>query len=119
MSVTLREWQKEYLRTAIKHLRKDKTLLLQLPTGSGKTLFAINTALSAGGTIIYLARTHNESNSVEREADKLGLKIAFIFGRASVCPFAQGNEDPEETDCKSCKLIMVRLRTWVTFHLRR
>lgn len=104
MSVTLREWQKEYLKTAIEHLRKDETLLLQSPTGSGKTLFALITALSVGGTIIYLTRTHNEFNSVKREADRLGLKIAFIFGKASVCPFAQGNEDPEEIDCKSCKL---------------
>ncbi|BDB97469.1 helicase C-terminal domain-containing protein [Saccharolobus caldissimus] len=104
MSIMLREWQKEYLNTAIEHLRTERTLLLQAPTGSGKTLFALKASLSVGGTIIYLTRTHNEFTSVKREADRLGLKVAFLFGKASVCPFAQGNEDPEEIDCKSCKL---------------
>lgn len=104
MSITLREWQRSYLNVAVDQLRKEGTLLLQAPPGSGKTLFALKTSLNVGGTIIYLTRTHNEFTSVKREADRLGLNVAFVFGKASVCPFAQGNEDPEEIDCKSCKL---------------
>ena len=108
MALALREWQSEYLSAAVEHLKKDGVLLLQAPPGSGKTLFALKSALTAKGgnkgKILFLTRTHSEFTAVKREADRLGLDVAFLFGKASVCPFAQGDEDPEEIDCKSCTL---------------
>ncbi len=41
----LRDWQKEYKDVVIDALRNGRMVLLQAPTGSGKTLFALLTAL--------------------------------------------------------------------------
>lgn len=105
MTIQLRQWQKEKLQEALNALITKKTLLLNVTTGAGKTLFVLLLGKLLQKKILFLTRTHSEFEAVARDANILGLKIAYLFGKNSVCPFATEDVKPEEIDCKSCKLM--------------
>lgn len=100
----LRPWQKEKLDEAIEALKKEKTLLLDVPTGAGKTFFSLLLAKKLKKKCLFLTRTHSEFEVVKKEAERLGLKMSYLLGKNTVCPFASGDVSPEEIDCKECKL---------------
>jgi Rad3-related DNA helicase len=103
METPLRDWQKEKLQEAVAVAEKEKVIFLKAPTGSGKTLFSLVLGKQLKKKILFLTRTHSEFEPVRREAEKLGMKVAYLFGKTSVCPHVSEKVDPEDIDCDSCK----------------
>ena len=104
MEIPLRDWQKEKLQEAVTVAEKEKVIFLNAPTGSGKTLFSLLLGKQLKKRILFLTRTHSEFESVRREAEKLGMKVAYLFGKTSVCPRVSEKVDPEDIDCDVCEL---------------
>lgn len=100
----LREWQKQKLNEALNALITKKTLLLNVTTGAGKTLFALLLGKMLSKKILFLTRTHSEFEAVKREADRLGLKSTYLFGKNSICPYATDDVRSDEIECKYCNL---------------
>ena len=63
----LREWQEKLSEKVVDALRNNFLVILQAPTGSGKTIFALYTSLKAKSKAIFVVRTHNEFFPVYRE----------------------------------------------------
>ena len=104
MEITLRDWQKERFNEALNALQAKKILLLNAPTGAGKTLFTLLLGKELGMKILFLTRTHSEFEIVRKEALRLGLKVSYLFGKSSICPHATSDVKPEDIDCDECKL---------------
>lgn len=104
MEITLREWQKQKFDEALNALKTKKTLLLNVTTGAGKTLFTLLLGKALHKKILFLTRTHSEFEAVRREAERLGLKITYLFGKNSVCPYATDDIKPEDIECRECVL---------------
>ena len=84
------------------------SVMLQAPTGFGKTVAVLYGAGSAGtGRILYVVRTRNELVQPFREAVKLGLKPVFLYSKKAMCPLVReekgvGVEDFWE-NCRSLR----------------
>jgi len=104
MEITLREWQKQKFDEALNALKTKKTLLLNVTTGAGKTLFTLMLGKALRKKVLFLTRTHSEFEAVRREAERLGLKVAYLFGKNSVCPYATDDVKPEDIECRECSL---------------
>lgn len=104
MEITLREWQRQKFDEALNALKTKKTLLLNVTTGAGKTLFTLMLGKALHKKILFLTRTHSEFEAVRREAERLGLKVAYLFGKNSVCPYATDDVKPEDIECRECSL---------------
>jgi Rad3-related DNA helicase len=104
VEITLREWQRQKFDEALNALKTKKTLLLNVTTGAGKTLFALLLGKTLQKKILFLTRTHSEFEAVRREAERLGLKVTYLFGKNSVCPYATDDVKPEDIQCKECSL---------------
>lgn len=104
MEVNLREWQKQKFNEALNGLKEKKSLLLNVNTGAGKTFFVLLLGKTLHKKILFLTRTHSEFEAVKREAERLGLKITYLFGKNAVCPFATEDVKPDEIECRVCSL---------------
>lgn len=95
-------WQEQML--AFLHSSKRRNVVMESPTGSGKTIVALSYALNdfPDKTIVYLTRTNSQGENLIREAMVFGATNVMSFlGRSEMCLFrSQGNEmssgDPAE-----------------------
>lgn len=69
--IQLRDWQDRLKDRVINDLKDNCLVLLQAPTGSGKTLFALLASLSTDRKVIYAVKMHNEYEPVVREVERL------------------------------------------------
>ncbi len=87
-----RPHQEKMLDAAAETARNGGTLLIDAPTGSGKSsVVSALLAESKGRTILVAVRTISQLNTFIRELDlirqkKPGLKFTYLIGKRSMCP---------------------------------
>ena len=117
---TLRRNQQEIIDTIKKSLSSKNHLVIEAPTGSGKTFTSLASALpfvlDNDCRIIYCVRTNSQQEQVIselKEFKKSGNKISAVAiqGRQSMCPqqkddneLAKSNWSEKSKICKSLKL---------------
>ncbi len=118
--IQLRDWQLKLKDKVINDLKDNRLVLLQAPTGSGKTLFALLASLSTYRKVIYAVKTHNEYEPVVREVGRLRsiipIEHVLLSGKEHSClrvgkewlkSKEKKEEDKEEEikkdyDCSKC-----------------
>ncbi len=85
----LRDWQDKLKDKVINDLKDNRMVLLQAPTGSGKTLFALLASLSTDRKVIYAVKMHNEYEPVVREVERLSsiipIEYVLLAGKEHSC----------------------------------
>ncbi len=91
-------------------VREHGVLLLQAPTGFGKTITILYGLVRAGmPRTLYVVRTRNELAQPFREARRLGVKPAALYSKKAMCPLLGGSEDIGFTDFwNNCRLLRRR-----------
>ena len=116
----LRSNQQKIIDTIVKGLTSKNHVVIEAPTGSGKTFTSLASALpfvtKKNYKIIYCVRTNSQQKQVIRELKafaKAGTKISVVAiqGRESMCPqqkndneLAKSNWSEKSKICKSLKL---------------
>ena len=116
----LRSNQQKIIDTIVKGLTSKNHVVIEAPTGSGKTFTSLASALpfvtKKNHKIIYCVRTNSQQKQVIRELKafaKAGTKISVVAiqGRESMCPqqkndneLAKSNWSEKSKICKSLKL---------------
>ena len=116
----LRSNQQKIIDTIVKGLTTKNHVVIEAPTGSGKTFTSLASALpfvtKKNYKIIYCVRTNSQQEQVIRELKafaKAGTKISAVAiqGRESMCPqqkndneLAKSNWSEKSKICKSLKL---------------
>ena len=116
----LRSNQQKIIDTIVKGLTSKNHVVIEAPTGSGKTFTSLASALpfvtKKNYKIIYCVRTNSQQKQVIRELKafaKAGTKISVVAiqGRESMCPqqkndneLARSNWSEKSKICKSLKL---------------
>lgn len=116
----LRSNQQKVIDTIVKGLTTKNHVVIEAPTGSGKTFTSLASALpfvtKKNYKIIYCVRTNSQQEQVIRELKafaKAGTKISAVAiqGRESMCPqqkndneLAKSNWSEKSKICKSLKL---------------
>ena len=116
----LRSNQQKIIDTIVKGLNSKNHVVIEAPTGSGKTFTSLASALpfvtKKNYKIIYCVRTNSQQKQVIRELkafSKAGTKISVVAiqGRESMCPqqkndneLAKSNWSEKSKICKSLKL---------------
>ncbi|MGY0287930.1 MAG: ATP-dependent DNA helicase [Candidatus Methanodesulfokora washburnensis] len=93
-----REGQIEIAARTYETLVRGETLAIEAPNGIGKTSAVLSGALLAsersGRRILYLTRTHSQTDRVVEEVEKISKKAEVVYapirGMASLCPFNTG-----------------------------
>ena len=98
----LRDWQEKLKGKVVEALRSKKVVLLNAPTGSGKTLFSLLVGFDLFDRVIAGVKTHNEFFPYYREAKRLGKRFSFLVGKPNACLFASKDVDSEDIKCGLC-----------------
>ncbi|GIU72022.1 MAG: DEAD/DEAH box helicase [Candidatus Nitrosocaldaceae archaeon] len=86
VEIELRKWQEELKDEVIEALKNNNLVVLQAPTGSGKTLFALITALALNKRVLIVTRTINEYDPIVRELNRLGIyDYTLLVGKEKGC----------------------------------
>jgi DNA excision repair protein ERCC-2 len=110
-----RPCQKEMLERAAEVVRDHGTLLIDAPTGSGKSSVVAALLSEARGRPVFIAvRTVSQLNTFIRELRLIknhqkNLKFAYLVGKSSICPLpGEGNVYRK---CEGVKAFSVSLMT--------
>ncbi len=103
-----REYQRNSIEFILNGLRRSGSAIIEAPTGSGKTLMGLISAIRArnpGDRILYLTRTNSQQQQVIRELRLIrkDLKISAVpfQGRGNLCLLYGEVEDREEASSES------------------
>lgn len=101
-------WQEAILLGLNKSSKKE--IILESPTGSGKTMSVLYALISRfpERRIVYLTRTNSQGENLLREAKRLGLnRVMSFLGRGEMCLFkkqakdmALGNPEEQSNYCR-------------------
>ncbi|MFP3219773.1 MAG: DEAD/DEAH box helicase family protein, partial [Candidatus Marsarchaeota archaeon] len=83
MPVELRPYQREAVKTILANLR-EHSVAFQAPTGSGKTLIALEVAKELGSSSVF-TRTLSEYMPWERDCRKLDMTFGGLAGKERFC----------------------------------
>jgi Rad3-related DNA helicase len=104
-----RPWQDKVARRAVESIIQRKPVLLDGPTGCGKTLIALKVAeeLFKRGIVkeAYVSvRTLNEMFSYDRDVSKFKIPIrySYLVGKRRTCPFWIEGDDQNAGLCDAC-----------------
>ncbi len=108
-------WQDQILQKLDE--TKKRSIILESPTGSGKTISVLFHIVSKypERRLVYLTRTNSQGENLLREARKLGVeKVMTFFGRGEMCLFKKQASDmsqgtPEEQS-NYCRALVERNR---------
>lgn len=103
MPVELRPYQREAVKTILTNLR-EHSVAFQAPTGSGKTLIALEVAKELGSSSVF-TRTLSEYMPWERDCRKLDMTFGGLAGKERFCLKPQVKLDSSVvrvTQCRSC-----------------
>lgn len=92
MTVELRDYQMRAAKEAINALKGGKNVVLDMPTGSGKTITSLYAAHSVYGRSAVFTRTLSQYEPWERAARSLGLTFSGLYGKARVCKWARAQK---------------------------
>jgi len=87
-NVKLRPWQEKVLNQIPTDPNEDDIFVINAPTGSGKTLMSLLSAIKMGADSIFVAvRTRTEQVRFWEDAMKLGLRYRpfVFFSKAQQC----------------------------------
>ncbi len=113
-----RKGQKELADEIEKSVRSNKLLIINAPTGFGKTSAVIYGLLKAKAEkVLYVVRTVNEIDPVIRELKGFGAKFTFLFSARRSCPLfsSKGTDLTPEEFWENCRL--TRIKGLCTFYL--
>ena len=105
-----RPWQQKVSERAIESIRAGKTVLLDAPTGSGKSLIALEVGSqllkSRHVDHVYIGvRTINEMTPFERDIHHFygnELDFTYLVGKKRSCPFYSEGDDAGAKLCEAC-----------------
>ncbi len=104
----LRDYQKSIIEFVVDELRKRQSVAIESPTGSGKTIMSLLSAIRSnenqGKKILYLTRTNSQQEQVIAELRSIGnreIKAVVIQGRGNMCPLYRELENEGEFDSES------------------
>jgi len=112
-----RPYQREMLETAAACARDGGVVMIDAPTGSGKSS-VVSALLSErdGRKVVVAVRTISQLNTFIRELElvrskKPGLKVAYLIGKRMMCPLAgEGNIYRKCEGVKSFSMALMRER---------
>ena len=108
-----RKGQQEMVRDIGKVLESGGHIVIEAPTGFGKTISALYPAVKYakkhGKKILYLVRTNSQEQKVVEESSHLGVRVVPLQGRNKMCPLVNENSEwkkgnPEELSILCSKL---------------
>ena len=101
-----RKGQEEVAGHVAEAVEKGEILLLEAPTGFGKTAAVIE-GLERGGAekVLWVVRTVNQVDPVLRELRRFGLRHTFIFSARRTCPLTAGKDVPVEDFWMNCRYL--------------
>ena len=108
-AVELRSYQKAVIEFITENVRKHGSAAVESPTGSGKTLMGLVSALdlSDNGTrkILYLTRTNSQQEQIISEIRRIGkdfgVKAIPLQGRTNLCALYREVEDSADFTAES------------------
>ena len=115
-NVKLRPWQEKVLNQIPTDPNEDDIFVINAPTGSGKTLMSLLSAIKMGADSIFVAvRTRTEQVRFWEDAMKLGLRYRpfVFFSKAQQCvamtedvkkELRNLGEESVTVDCEGCRL---------------
>ncbi len=112
-----RPGQREVAEAVRKTVEEGSLLLLQAPTGFGKTAAVIyGLLLAKADKVLYVVRTRNEISPVARELFRFGVEYTFLFSARRMCPLLAGKAEriPVEEFWENCKI--ARLKGACTYY---
>jgi len=83
--VELRDYQEEIVKRAVQALQSGRSVVINAPTGTGKTLMALETLRRLDKNGYVYVRTISQYSSWERDARKLGLSYAGLMRKGEFC----------------------------------
>ncbi len=111
-NITWRSYQEPVVERIIGDLRSGRIVLLDSPTGSGKTLMALYSTLSyaleEGLRVVVCVRTRSQMNAYLREIKRWfkDVRPVFLVSKKDACPIYAGRSGVEsiDIDCRRCPL---------------
>jgi Rad3-related DNA helicase len=115
-SIKLRPWQEKVLNQIPTDPNEDDVFVVNAPTGSGKTLLSLLSAIKMGADAIFVAvRTRTEQVRFWEDSMKLGLRYRpfVFFSKAQQCvamtedvkkELRNLGEESVTVDCEGCRL---------------
>lgn len=111
-TITWRSYQKLVVKRIYEDLVEGRVVLLDSPTGSGKTLMVLYTGLMyarrEGLKLVIGVRTRSQMNMYLKELKKWfsDTKYAFLIAKKDSCPLYAGRSGIEsiDIDCQRCPL---------------
>ena len=104
-----RPWQPPIIERIVKSIKSGRRVILDAPTGSGKTLVALKVAERLLGDHsfrkAYIAvRTINEMVPYQRDMSRFvpGLRYKYLLGKRRGCPFYMNGDDNDHALCTAC-----------------
>ncbi|ACZ35798.1 Rad3-like helicase [Betafusellovirus yellowstonense] len=84
-NMMLRDYQEEIVKRAVEALDNGRSVIINAPTGTGKTLMALETLRRLDKIGWVYVRTISEYSSWERDARKLGLTFSGLMRKGEFC----------------------------------
>jgi len=85
MEISLRDYQEEIVKKAVEALNNGHSVVINAPTGTGKTLMALEVLRRLEKTGWIYVRTISQYSSWERDAKKLGLGFTGLMRKGEFC----------------------------------
>ncbi len=121
-TIKLRDYQIDALSFINSSLEGSKVPIVEMPTGSGKTVVAIISAMTYaklhGKKVLYLSRTNSQQEQVLRElrilSGSMGFKAMAMQGRINMCPLYMEMEEETEFSSESLSKMCTAKKKRVT-----
>jgi len=84
-NVELRDYQEEIINRTVEALGNGRSVIINAPTGTGKTLMALEALRRLEKTGWVYVRTISQYSSWERDAKKLGLSFTGLMRKGEFC----------------------------------
>jgi len=98
-NINLRDYQEEIIKRAVDALDNGRSVVINAPTGTGKTVMALETLRRLDKIGWVYVRTISQYSSWERDARKLGLSFTGLMRKGEFCKVLK---KPYITYCTYC-----------------